>query len=69
MIIVSKEVYEMEMKVTEGFLNSFRELDDDELESLKEYYLTRLADNNDLVDVKWLFAICAVLKERGVENE
>ena len=59
----------MEMKVTEGFLNSFRELDDDELKSLKEYYLTRLAENNDLVDVKWLFAICVVLKERGVENE
>lgn len=59
----------MEMKVTEGFLNNFRELDTDEVESLKEYYLTRLADNNDLVDVKWLFAICAVLKERGAENE
>lgn len=59
----------MEMKVTEGFLNSFRELDTDELESLKEYYLTRLADNNDLVDIKWLFAICVVLRERGVENE
>ena len=59
----------MEMKVTEGFLNSFRELDDDELKSLKEYYLTRLAENNDLVDVKWLFAICVVLKERGIENE
>lgn len=59
----------MEMKVTEGFLNSFRELDDNELKNLKEYYLTRLADNNDLVDVKWLFAICVVLNERGAENE
>ena len=58
----------MEMKVTEGFLNSFRELDDDELKNLKEYYLTRLTENNDLVDVKWLFAICVVLRERGVEN-
>lgn len=56
----------MEMKVTEGFLNSFRELDDNELKNLKEYYLTRLTENNDLVDVKWLFAICVVLKERGV---
>lgn len=59
----------MEIKVTEGFLESFRELETNDLKEMKDYYLCKLTKNNDLVDIKWLFAICVVLNEREGEDK